>query len=52
MPKNRFNRINQIATSSTKYCPELDISPELEAEEASYFQLIIGMLRWIVELDE
>jgi hypothetical protein len=35
---------------STKYRPECDISPELEAEEASYFQSILGVLRWTVEL--
>jgi hypothetical protein len=35
---------------STKYRPKLDISPELEAEESFYLQLIIGMMWWIVEL--
>ena len=32
------------------YCPELDVSPELDAEEVSYYQSLIGLLRWIVEL--
>jgi hypothetical protein len=38
------------APFSTKYRPECDISPELEAKEASYFQYIIGVLCWTVEL--
>ncbi len=32
------------------YIPELDVSPELRPEEASYYQSLIGILRWIVEL--
>ena len=32
------------------YYPELDMSPELDAEDASYYQSLIGVLRWIVEL--
>ena len=32
------------------YRPELDISPELSTEESSYYQSLIGVLRWIVEL--
>ena len=32
------------------YVPELDISPELEQEAASYFQTVIGVLRWMIEL--
>ena len=34
----------------TAYRPELDVSPELEPAEAAYYQSIIGILRWIVEL--
>jgi hypothetical protein len=34
----------------TSYRPELDVSPELEPNEASYYQLLIGVLRWMVEL--
>ena len=30
--------------------PEVDISDELDEDEASYFQSLIGVLRWIVEL--
>ena len=32
------------------YRPELDVSPELNASDASYYQSLIGVLRWIVEL--
>jgi hypothetical protein len=34
----------------TSYRPELDVSPELGAIDASYYQSLIGILRWIVEL--
>ena len=33
-----------------KYRPETDVSPELSPVKASYFQSLIGVLRWIVEL--
>lgn len=32
------------------YRPEVDVSPELTSHEASYYQSLIGILRWIVEL--
>ena len=32
------------------YQPEVDVSPELSAEFASYYQSLIGVRRWIVEL--
>ena len=32
------------------YAPELDTSDELEGEEITYFQELIGMLRWAIEL--
>ena len=32
------------------YRPETDIPPELGDEETNYFQSLIGVLRWIVEL--
>lgn len=35
---------------SSKYRPELDQSPELDARRANYFQGLIGVLRWIVEI--
>jgi hypothetical protein len=35
---------------SNGYRPEVDSSPELDARRANYFQGLIGVLRWIVEL--
>ena len=35
---------------STSYRPELDISRELASDEASFYQSMIGVLRWAVEL--
>jgi hypothetical protein len=35
---------------SSGYRPEVDISDELGPEEASYYQSLIGILRWMVEL--
>jgi hypothetical protein len=34
----------------TSYRPELDVTPELIPIETSYYQSLIGVLRWIVEL--
>ena len=35
---------------SADYRPELDTTPELDARRANYYQGLIGVLRWIVEL--
>lgn len=35
---------------STGYRPEADVSLPLEAEDANYYQSLIGILRWMVEL--
>jgi len=35
---------------SNGYRPELDITPELDPRRANYYQGLIGVLRWIVEL--
>jgi hypothetical protein len=35
---------------STGYRPELDATPELHDRQANYFQGLIGVLRWVVEL--
>ena len=35
---------------SSGYRPELDKSPELDAKRANYYQGLIGVLRWIIEL--
>ena len=32
------------------YRPELDVSPELGPRDAAYYQSLIGVLRWMVEL--
>ena len=34
----------------TSYRPELDVSLELNATESLYYQLLVGVLRWMVEL--
>ena len=35
---------------SSSYRLETDISDEIDSDDASYFQSLIGVLRWIVEL--
>ena len=37
---------------TTTYRPELDISRELNVADAAYYQSLIGILRWIVELGQ
>ena len=32
------------------YRPELDVTPELNTADATYYQSFIGILRWLVEL--
>jgi len=34
----------------SKWKPELDVTPELNAEDTSFYQQQIGVLRWMVEL--
>jgi hypothetical protein len=34
----------------TSYRPELDVTPELNSIDSAYYQSVIGILRWIVEL--
>jgi hypothetical protein len=42
---------NKVETQvQTSYRPELDVTPELEPNGASYYQSLIGILRWTVEL--
>ena len=41
---------NAKAPFTSNYQPELDISPELKPQDASYYQSLIGILRWMVEL--
>ena len=35
---------------SSTYAPELDTTPVLVPSDAAYYQSLIGVLRWIVEL--
>jgi hypothetical protein len=49
--KKGENLPNRVQTPlSSKYRPEIDISPELGEDDASYYHSLIGVLRWIVEL--
>jgi hypothetical protein len=32
------------------YWPELDVGPVLDAELSNYYQSLIGVLRWVVEI--
>ena len=34
----------------SKYIPELDGTPELDAKDTQYFQELIGMARWGTEI--
>jgi hypothetical protein len=34
----------------SNYRPELDVSPELDAEDGNFYQSLIGVLRWAVEI--
>lgn len=43
-------RPNLKAPISSNYRPELDISPELSLTDAAWYQSLIGILRWTVEL--
>ena len=35
---------------TTGYRPEVDVTDELNSTDAAYYQSLIGILRWIVEL--
>ena len=41
---------NATSPWTRDYRPETDVTPELSPADASYFQSLIGILRWIVEL--
>ena len=36
--------------STLKYCPEMDVSDECSSSQTQFFQNLIGILRWTVEL--
>ena len=48
--KNLKLRSGVKAPLSKDYRPELDSSPELNTEDASLYQSLIGSLRWMVEM--
>jgi hypothetical protein len=39
-----------LTPMSDKYRPEVDVSEELNAELTTYYQELIGILRWAVEI--
>ena len=45
----RLNR-GGMAPLSPGYCPELDASLELDLQDSTYYQSLIGILRWMVEI--
>ena len=51
-PENSHLKILSKAETPlmTSYRPELDVSPELTPRDSAYYQSLIGILRWIVEL--
>ena len=51
-PENTHFKIPSKAETplATNYRPELDVSPELTPRDSAYYQSLIGILRWIVEL--
>ena len=44
LPKKAYNPLNM------GYGSELDMSPEIGPDAASFFQTFIGALRWMIEL--
>ena len=47
----RWRIANKVETPMrSTYRPKLDVSEELSTSDASYYQSLIGILRWIVEL--
>ena len=48
--RNMKLRKKATAPITTDYRPELDASPELNSTDAAYYQSVIGILRWAVEL--
>ena len=43
-------KTNVTTPMPSGYRPEMDVTPELNGEQASYYQQLIGVLRWGVEL--
>jgi hypothetical protein len=49
-PYGRILRPHAYQPFKTKYRPEIDVTPILDDSMASYYQGLIGVLRWICEL--
>ena len=49
-PEFKVTKKKNQSPISSGYHPELDDTEELSPEDASYYWLLIGILRWIVEL--
>jgi len=48
---NRWKLPKKVTTPmTTDYSPELDGTPELDADDTQYYQELIGMLRWGTEI--
>jgi hypothetical protein len=45
-----FNKRQRKRPYQFGYRPELDVSDELQGEEVTWYQQLIGMLRWVTEL--
>ncbi len=48
----KFYQLTWLAPNPfpTDYRPELDVSPELPPEHASYYQSLMGIFWWMIEL--
>ena len=48
----KFYKLTQLAPNPfpTDYSTELDVTPELPPEHASYYQSLMGIFRWMIEL--
>ena len=46
----QLKKTGVVSPLSSGYRPELDASPELDDEQASYYSSLMGVLRWILEL--
>ena len=51
LSKRDLSLLKKVSTPmSANYSPEVDGSPELNKEDAAYYQSLIGTLQWIVEM--
>ena len=48
--KGKSSRKGTYSPLSSNYRPKCDITPELDSTDASYYALLIGILRWMVEM--